>query len=321
MIKGILFDKDGTLLEFHSTQHYIYANVFAYLQDRYRVPGPLLQELREALGHLPDRLTSDSLLRISTNPQIAQALFDPSKKYAAEHPWQLPFDKDDLLELIEELSVRDDVPYTALPDVPETLRYLKHKGYKLGIATTDTLTATVAGLKKTGIFDYFDYLGTGEEFKTEAGYISGGHILQPMRSQGEQILIVGDSQNDMRFAENAGAAFIGLDAPGDTTSVFKENGHRSVSNIIEIIDELIASPVIVRIVDLCPECDASHLDLSREAFARIADLPQGRVDITWRVASPTCPGRSPITPKTAATSIYQLTEETGLAGQLVPARF
>ena len=33
--------------------------------------------------------------------------------------------------------------------------------------------------------------------------------------------------------------------------------------------------VTVRIVDLCPECLAGHLDLSREAFALIADLPRG----------------------------------------------
>ncbi|HLE51108.1 MAG TPA: expansin EXLX1 family cellulose-binding protein, partial [Anaerolineales bacterium] len=39
--------------------------------------------------------------------------------------------------------------------------------------------------------------------------------------------------------------------------------------------------VTVRIVDLCPECQAGHLDLSREAFAQIAELPQGRVPITW----------------------------------------
>jgi len=87
MIKGILFDKDGTLLEFHSTQHYIYANVFTCLKDRYWVPDPLLQELRGALGHLPDRLKSDSLLQHSTNHQIAETLFDLSKKYAAEHQW------------------------------------------------------------------------------------------------------------------------------------------------------------------------------------------------------------------------------------------
>jgi expansin (peptidoglycan-binding protein) len=48
--------------------------------------------------------------------------------------------------------------------------------------------------------------------------------------------------------------------------------------------------VTVRIVDLCPECHAGHLDLSREAFAQIADLPQGRVDITWQVVSPDLPG-------------------------------
>ncbi|MEM7031804.1 MAG: expansin EXLX1 family cellulose-binding protein [Chloroflexota bacterium] len=45
--------------------------------------------------------------------------------------------------------------------------------------------------------------------------------------------------------------------------------------------------VMVRIVDLCPECKAGHLDLSREAFGEIAELVQGRVDITWQVVSPT----------------------------------
>jgi expansin (peptidoglycan-binding protein) len=44
--------------------------------------------------------------------------------------------------------------------------------------------------------------------------------------------------------------------------------------------------ITVRIVDLCPECHTGHLDLSREAFAAIADLPQGVVSITWRVVSP-----------------------------------
>ena len=48
--------------------------------------------------------------------------------------------------------------------------------------------------------------------------------------------------------------------------------------------------VTVRIVDLCPECKAGHLDLSREAFAQIDDLPLGRVPITWQVVSPALAG-------------------------------
>ncbi|MBN1538190.1 MAG: hypothetical protein JW908_15740 [Anaerolineales bacterium] len=48
--------------------------------------------------------------------------------------------------------------------------------------------------------------------------------------------------------------------------------------------------ITVRIVDLCPECKAGHLDLSQQAFAQIAGLPLGRVDITWQVISPVLAG-------------------------------
>lgn len=40
--------------------------------------------------------------------------------------------------------------------------------------------------------------------------------------------------------------------------------------------------VTVRVVDQCPECAHGDLDLSREAFERIAPLSAGRVPITWR---------------------------------------
>ena len=48
--------------------------------------------------------------------------------------------------------------------------------------------------------------------------------------------------------------------------------------------------VTVRIVDLCPECLAGHLDLSREAFAKIANIVDGRVNIKWQVVSPAISG-------------------------------
>jgi expansin (peptidoglycan-binding protein) len=40
--------------------------------------------------------------------------------------------------------------------------------------------------------------------------------------------------------------------------------------------------VAVRVVDRCPGCARGDVDLSREAFARIAPLSAGRVPITWR---------------------------------------
>ncbi|MFC8846353.1 MULTISPECIES: expansin EXLX1 family cellulose-binding protein [unclassified Micromonospora] len=49
--------------------------------------------------------------------------------------------------------------------------------------------------------------------------------------------------------------------------------------------------VRVLVMDQCPECAAGHLDLSREAFARIADPVQGIVSVSYRaVVDPPLPG-------------------------------
>lgn len=50
--------------------------------------------------------------------------------------------------------------------------------------------------------------------------------------------------------------------------------------------------VTVRIVDQCPECKKGHLDMSKEAFAKIADVSAGRVDIEWSVV--TCGVSGPV---------------------------
>ncbi|AKU95245.1 extracellular endoglucanase precursor [Labilithrix luteola] len=43
--------------------------------------------------------------------------------------------------------------------------------------------------------------------------------------------------------------------------------------------------VTVRVVDSCPECEEHHLDLSKEAFGKIAELKAGRIDITYQAVS------------------------------------
>ena len=46
----------------------------------------------------------------------------------------------------------------------------------------------------------------------------------------------------------------------------------------------------VRIVDRCPECKPGDIDLSPQAFDRIAERIQGRVPISWHVISPSLAG-------------------------------
>jgi len=48
--------------------------------------------------------------------------------------------------------------------------------------------------------------------------------------------------------------------------------------------------VTVRIVDLCPECQHGDIDLSPDAFAMLAPLPDGRIDISWQFVPCEAPG-------------------------------
>lgn len=45
------------------------------------------------------------------------------------------------------------------------------------------------------------------------------------------------------------------------------------------------STIIIRIVDLCPDCQRGDIDLSPQAFAKIADTTRGRVPISWQFIS------------------------------------
>lgn len=40
--------------------------------------------------------------------------------------------------------------------------------------------------------------------------------------------------------------------------------------------------VTVRVTDSCPDCDDNHLDLSRQAFAKVADPSAGRVTVSYQ---------------------------------------
>jgi expansin (peptidoglycan-binding protein) len=63
--------------------------------------------------------------------------------------------------------------------------------------------------------------------------------------------------------------------------------------------------VVVRVVDRCPGCKHGDLDLSRQAFAKIAPLSAGRVSIAWHEVA--CPVTGPIAYRLKARSNAQWT--------------
>ncbi|MFC9930722.1 expansin EXLX1 family cellulose-binding protein [Streptomyces sp. NPDC127190] len=63
--------------------------------------------------------------------------------------------------------------------------------------------------------------------------------------------------------------------------------------------------VTVRITNECPApCAPGQIDLSRQAFARLADLSAGRIPITWRLVSPGAVGTLSIRYKTGSSPYW-----------------
>jgi expansin len=48
--------------------------------------------------------------------------------------------------------------------------------------------------------------------------------------------------------------------------------------------------ITIRVVDRCPECPPGAIDLSAQAFAKLADPSAGRISIRWRLVGPTLKG-------------------------------
>ncbi len=63
--------------------------------------------------------------------------------------------------------------------------------------------------------------------------------------------------------------------------------------------------VTVEVVDQCPECQAGHIDLSEQAFARIAPLSAGLVPVSYRtLADPPLPAPLSMLVKTGSSAYY-----------------
>jgi expansin len=63
--------------------------------------------------------------------------------------------------------------------------------------------------------------------------------------------------------------------------------------------------VTVEVVDQCPECQAGHIDLSEQAFARIAPLSAGLVQVSYHtIADPPLPAPLSMLVKTGSSAYY-----------------
>lgn len=195
-IRGVLFDKDGTLFDFTAT----WAVVTERMLDALAPDAASRTAMGRALGY-------DSATRTFTPgaPMVADTVDDCAALWA---PFRPDLDPDQIAETAERIAaaaVAGGALVPAHPDLAGFLAALKAAGYRLGIATNDSEASARQQLAEAGVLSLFDFVAgadSGHGAKPGAGMLTA--FAQEGGLDPAEVAMIGDSVHDMAMAREAG---------------------------------------------------------------------------------------------------------------------
>ena len=182
MYKAVLFDLDGTIVD--SSEG-------------------ILKATKETLEKLGTDIPTDDQIRSCIGPPIGETLGT-----------MLGFSEMDKTRFYEVFRpiYRDKYLFqcSLYPDVVSLLRELRINGCLIGIATNKRIDTTKLLLNHLGIIDLFDVIVAQDrdEIRNKSDMILDS--LSNLKVECGNAVMIGDAQNDLDAAMNAGVDFIGV---------------------------------------------------------------------------------------------------------------
>lgn len=202
MIKAIIFDKDGTLIDFDSLWVEVSVNAINKILGELKREDIPLEEVLASIGIENGITDMDGLLCKGTYEQMALAINEVFKKYGCNMS-----DKEIVRIVIDayNLNVDSGEVKPTCANLKEVLEKLTDRGIKLAIVTTDNAEITHICLEKLGIEDLF-YKVYSDDGKTPAkpDPYCAFSFSELIGAEKDEIIMVGDTMTDVRFARNAG---------------------------------------------------------------------------------------------------------------------
>ncbi|WP_111561816.1 HAD family hydrolase [Rhizobium sp.] len=231
-IKGILFDKDGTLLDYDESWLPVNRELALIAA---RGDAALADRLLLACGMDPvtGHIVPDSLLAAGNTRQISEGLAAAGSTIPVE---ELTVRLDELFSHAADFSV----PVT---DLASFFARLHARGFKLGVASSDNERSIRQTAKRFGFADYIDYVAgydSGHGTKPEPGMVLG--FCAATGLDPSEVAVVGDNNHDLHMGRNAkvGLTVAVLTGTGSRESLAAASDHclNDITELEELLPDL-----------------------------------------------------------------------------------
>ena len=226
-VDGILFDKDGTLLDFRSLWIDWSKDIILHICSEIKIGDDQEKQLSASIGVDWETGNWDvkGPLAIGTTQDLIAIL--AHQLYQANIPWNTAFAL--VTNVFTKVNKKDSWK-NRVKEVPGLIRFLKrcrNHQLKLGVVTSDDYSHAVQHLKSLEIDSFFtaiiggDQVTRGKPFPEAAEKACEKMGLNPRRS-----IVVGDSDGDMVLGNNIGSkANVGIIQESNETDHFLHADH------------------------------------------------------------------------------------------------
>jgi phosphoglycolate phosphatase len=225
-IKAILFDKDGTLIDFNGTWHALYKSLALEVANNDEAHADHLMHIG-GFNKASNSFAAGSELAAGTTPGIVR-LWLPNATADEFAFWRSRLDK----------AFIEEGPVAAVPVVGlhETIDVLYAAGIMLAVVTNDLEQSAENTLVRFGIRDKFVAVLGYDSVANPKPHAEPVHkFCQENGLTPDQVLVIGDNSHDIEMARNAGAGYaIGVLTGTGTHEVLSQDSDVVLASIAEL---------------------------------------------------------------------------------------
>ncbi len=205
---AIIFDKDGTLLDFDAFWVSLSVKAMEDVLGSLGMEPSLLNEILEAFGVHDGHTDINGVLCKGTYEEMGHIVFGILSARGCTASCE------DVVTAVEEAYCRhagEGEVRPTCPDLARTLAELKGRGLRLAVVTTDNEPITRHCLEELRILQYFDVIFTDDgHTPTKPDPFCAWELCRRYELDQERVVMVGDTMTDVRFAKNAGITAVSL---------------------------------------------------------------------------------------------------------------